>query len=105
MKNLVYGRAADKDLYSIALHIGETSIERGKALVERIRRRAEILRAHPEVGRARPELGDGIRSLIERPYVLLYRISDEDVEIVAVLHGARDLPSALKARLNAEHDS
>jgi toxin ParE1/3/4 len=58
--------------------------------------------AHPFAGRNRPELGDGLRSLTERPYVLIYRVIDETAEIIAVLHGARDLPAALAARISSE---
>ena len=95
---------AEADLIDIGLYIAEYSTTRARSVVQRLRLRARLLKTHPEAGRPRPELGDGIRSLIDRPYVLLYRIEGAAVEVVAILHGARDLPTVLSARLNAERD-
>jgi plasmid stabilization system protein ParE len=53
-------------------------------------------RTHSPDGRAPNQ--DGIRSLVEKPFVILYRLSEDVAEIVAVLHGARDLPSMIAAR-------
>ncbi|MDX2179081.1 MAG: type II toxin-antitoxin system RelE/ParE family toxin [Bryobacteraceae bacterium] len=49
----------------------------------------------PYAGRPRPEFQLGLRSFAARPYVIYYRIredirEDRFVEIVRVLHGARD---------------
>jgi plasmid stabilization system protein ParE len=33
--------------------------------------------------------------LVERPYLILYRVIPDGVQIVRVLHGARDIDSAL----------
>ena len=33
--------------------------------------------------------------LVERPYLILYRVSSGNVQIVRVLHGARSIDSAL----------
>jgi len=35
-------------------------------------------------------------------YILIYIVRSDDVEIVAVIHGARDLPAALAARIEAD---
>jgi len=44
----------------------------------------------------------GLRSLYERPYVLLYRLHGDTAEVVAVVHAMRDLPAAIAARLHLE---
>jgi toxin ParE1/3/4 len=38
---------------------------------------------------------DSIREVIELPYRIIYRIRTDRVDIVAVLHGARQLPPTL----------
>jgi toxin ParE1/3/4 len=99
---VVFRPEAEADLTAIALFVGEQNIERAKAVVARLRARCRILEAHPHAGRPRPELAEGLRSLIERPYVILYRIEGDAAEVVAFLHGARDLPAALAARISRE---
>ena len=53
---------------------------------------AEVLVAHPRIGPARDDIRPGLRYLISGSYLLLYRIVGEDeIEIVRVTHGRRDL--------------
>jgi toxin ParE1/3/4 len=35
----------------------------------------------------------GLRSAIARPYTVFYRIRDDDVDIVRILHERRDFPA------------
>jgi len=39
------------------------------------------------------------RELIVRPYRIIYRVFDDRVEIIAVVHGARLLERAIASRL------
>jgi toxin ParE1/3/4 len=93
---------AEEDLLTIALYAAEFSLDAANALIARLRKRCAALQRRPLLGRPRPEFGDGIRCLVERPYILLYRIEGETPEIVAILHGARDLPAVLKSRIERE---
>lgn len=43
----------------------------------------------------RPDIAVAGRVLVERPYLILYRILPDAVQIVRVLHGARRIDSAL----------
>jgi toxin ParE1/3/4 len=89
---------AEADLLEIALYIAQDSPERAEKLIAKLRRRVRFLQTLPLAGRPRPELGEGLRSLVERPHVILYRLIDDAVEIVAFLHGARDIQAALADR-------
>lgn len=54
---------------------------------------AEFLLAEaPLMGRARDDLVPGLRGWVVAPYILCYRAEPDDLIIVRVLHGARDLP-------------
>lgn len=99
MKPVVFRPAAEADLLAITAYIAEHDPDRARKFVARLRDRCSKLAARPQLGRPRPELGDEIRSLWERPYVLLYRETQSEMEILAVIHGARDLPATLNARL------
>jgi toxin ParE1/3/4 len=43
------------------------------------------------IGRARPELREDLRSFPYSAYLVLYRVIDDGVEIVRVVHAARNL--------------
>jgi toxin ParE1/3/4 len=93
---------AEADLIAIALFIGEHSPQRAIEFLARLRQRCAMLEQLPHAGRPREELGAGLRSLVERPYIILYRSVDSTAEIVAIVHGARDLPAVLASRIANE---
>ena len=47
----------------------------------------------PNLGGKRPELSAGLRSIPVGQYVIFYRVLADAVEIVNVIHGARDIDS------------
>jgi toxin ParE1/3/4 len=49
----------------------------------------------PNSGTPRPELAAGVRSIAVGRYVVLYRVGPDSVDIVRVVHGARDLAGLL----------
>jgi toxin ParE1/3/4 len=102
MPRVVFLPEAKADLAAISLFIAEHSVRRAKTFVKRLRDRCRILEGHPQAGRPRPELGEGLRALVERPYVLIYRHTEDRIEIVAVVHAMRDLPAAIAARLDKD---
>ncbi|WP_245334863.1 type II toxin-antitoxin system RelE/ParE family toxin [Bradyrhizobium mercantei] len=60
-------------------------------VVDRIGNIFQMLAENPLAGRQRPELGMSIRSFPVGNYVLFYEAFPNGVEIVRVLHGARDI--------------
>jgi toxin ParE1/3/4 len=46
---------------------------------------------NPRIGRARPELRSDLRSFPFGAYPILYRVVDDGVEIVRVVHAVRNL--------------
>lgn len=79
-----------RDLYDwIAEHAGlNTAFEYTMSIEQHAAKLAEI----PKWGAARPELGPGIRTITYRGRTTIaYRLVDEEVEIVALAHGGRDL--------------
>ena len=65
-------------------------------MVDRITRRSEQISNHPLSGRKVPEYkADDVRELIETPYRIIYRIKPDQIDVLAVIHGARLLPDDL----------
>ena len=84
---------AIKHLINISEYIAINSSTYGRQMVDRITRRSEQIARHPFSGRKVPEYdAEDIRELIEKPYRIIYRIRLNQIDILAVIHGARLLP-------------
>ena len=89
-------KQAEADLIEIWLYIARDNIDRADALLDKLDERTQLLGKHPETGRRRDELMPGLRSLPEGEYVIFYRVTKVQVEIVRILHGRRDLSRIFK---------
>ena len=71
-------------------------ISHAQKMIDRLTRRSQQAGEFPMSGRAVPEYDlDDVRELIERPYRIIYRIRRERIEVLAVIHGAQQLPEDL----------
>ncbi len=89
---------AEADLDDIWCYIARKSgsLEIADRFTEFLSDRFYLLANHPYIGRRRDEeLRPGLRSFPVRDYVILYRIEDEDVLILRVLRGSRDIKALL----------
>jgi toxin ParE1/3/4 len=66
--------------------------------LDRLERLADLLADNPHLGVHRPDIRPGLRMLVERPCLLLYRTEPEGpaeavqaLEIVRIVDGRRDL--------------
>jgi toxin ParE1/3/4 len=85
---------ADSDLDSIWHYVATKSgsFDIADRFIDSITQRFFLLANHPNIGRARDEdLRLGLRSFPVGEYVIIYRILDEDVLILRVLRGSRDI--------------
>jgi toxin ParE1/3/4 len=64
-------------------------------VVHTIHETVDLLRQHPNLGR--PGRVSGTRELVVpgTPYILPYRVRDDEIQILRVFHGARRWPSKL----------
>ena len=85
---------AQADLVEIEGYIARDNPRAAQALIARIHRRVSMLEDHPRIGR--PGRITGTRELVVggTPYVAAYRLREQVVEIIAVIHGARRWPDA-----------
>ena len=65
-------------------------------LIDSITERFFLLAAFPHAGRSREEeFGSGPRSFTVGEYVIVYRVDGEDVLILQVVHGRRELEALI----------
>lgn len=95
MPKVIRTPAAESDLIDIWVTIALDNREAANRLHQDFEGRFRQLAAFPESGPLRADIADGLRSLTCRNYVILYRTVADGVEIVRVVHGARDLASLM----------
>lgn len=90
---VVWNRRARSDLVRIRSFIAETDQSRADLVARRIRDSSETLATFPYRGRA-GRLPDTRELVVPRtPYIVVYWIVGDVVEILHVVHGAQDWPA------------
>lgn len=86
-----YSPAAESDLEEIWLSVAPENLRAADRLIDALKARIEPLAVSPELGPSRPEIATDVRVMTEGNYLVLYRVTGDHIEIVRVVHGARDL--------------
>jgi len=88
---------AAHQLEAIVEYIAEDSKRYAAIFARRVLQIVNTIPAHPAAGRVVPEYGDkSLRERIHLGYRVVYRLTSQAVEIVAICHGARLIEHALK---------
>src|SRR3989442_13819933 len=91
-RRVAWAVAALIDLETAASYIAEDSARYAAAFVREARDAARSLADLAERGRVVPELNEpNIRELFVRNFRLIYRVTEGTVDILGLIHGARDL--------------
>ncbi len=86
---------AQRHLDAIHAYISQDSVEYAQRVVDRLTRRSQQIAAFPLSGRKVPEFdAEDVREVIDPPYRIVYRVKPDQVDVLAVIHGARDLLTA-----------
>jgi toxin ParE1/3/4 len=95
---VIWLRTALRNLDEAAAWIARDNPKAATRVVQRIRHATERLETHPESGR--PGRIEGTRELVVPglPYILPYRLRQDRVEILRVLHAARRWPERIEER-------
>jgi toxin ParE1/3/4 len=89
--------ASRADYQQIWEYVAEQgSISAADRLLHVFDEQLELLSEFPGAGRARPELRVSIRSFVVGDYLLFYRPVSSGIELIRVLHGARDIRQVLR---------
>jgi len=82
---------AKTDLAEILDYLEERNPSAAVKLAAKVDAICRLLGQFPGMGRARDELMPGLRSVVVGSYVLFYRATQLEVQIVRILFGKRDL--------------
>jgi toxin ParE1/3/4 len=83
---------AEGHLDAVYAHIAQDSPEYARHMVDRLTRRSQQIADFPFSGRRVPEYDiEQIREVIEGSFRIIYHIKSDQIDVLAVIHGARDV--------------
>ena len=99
MTRVVWTRPARDDVREIREFIARDSAHYARSVAARLVSAVDRLREYPLSGRVVPELvRPSLRELIEGTYRIVYRVTADEVQILAVVHGAREFRAVMQSR-------
>jgi toxin ParE1/3/4 len=93
VSDYIISQPAIRDLESISSYFADVNIEVGEKFLQGFSKRCQQLASFPNIGRSYDDLQIGLRGLPLDGYVILYRATEERIEIVRVANGRQDLRS------------
>lgn len=92
MVRIEWSSTAENDLNEIIDYIAQDSLEYALSFYEEVRKKVKNLEKFPNLGKKVVIFDDpDVREMILRNYRIVYRIFEEKVQIVRVIHGSRIL--------------
>lgn len=90
---IVWSEISEADLDDLYDYIARDVLYYAEQFVERLIEAVGVLQAHPQLGRRVPEAEsrEDVRELIFQSYRVIYLVESEQVSILTVIHGSRDL--------------
>ena len=91
-KIYILSEIADKDLEDIFdLTFDEFGFDQAEKYLLEIEEIFQNLIINPQIGKKRDEIKQGLYSFPKDNHIIFYRILDNHIRIVRVLHGSRDI--------------
>lgn len=82
---------ATQDLEEIYDYVARDNLRAAGRLIEQLTETFRLLSGMREMGRLREDLLPGMQSFPVGAYLIFYRQADSGIQILRVLHGARDI--------------
>ena len=93
----VLSEEAETDLQDIFLYSEESwGTPQAEKYLHALFRSFETLAANPQIGRQRPDIREGLRSLVHAPHVIFFTAMENDIGIIRILHGSRDIEALFR---------
>jgi toxin ParE1/3/4 len=81
----------EADIAEIRRYIAQDSTAAADRFIGQLFDIFHLLGRDPKIGQQRPNLRPNLRSFSHGNYVVFYQLVSERAEIVAIIHGARDI--------------
>ncbi len=91
MNRYVINILATQDLNQIADYFFDYNIDAGEKFFREFNQKCKQLVLFPKSGKSYDYIREGLRGLSFKNYIIFYHILGEDIEILRVISGRRDL--------------
>ena len=89
--SLVRSDPAELDMLEIGRYIARDSVDAALRFLDRVDDALHMIQEFPGVGQTRPEIAQSVQSFPLGQYLILYRVIDAEIQLLRVVHGARDI--------------
>ncbi len=86
---------AEADLDALWAYIAADHPDAADRMVDAVLKASRMHVRFPDIGQSRADLRPGLRCFVVSPYVVFYRRIEDTIEVLRVLHGARDIRDGL----------
>jgi len=98
-------RHAQADLDAIYDYVAADNRSAADRLSVRFEKKLRLLASQPLLGQMRDDLAPNLRCFTRGKYVIFYRVQGTGVEVVRVIHGARDIQAQFPSEQESGPDS
>lgn len=91
MRRIVRGDTAERDLEEIFSYLDDHSPPAADRFIAKLDSVTLLLASQPHIGRTREDLVSEMRSMVVDKYIVFYTSTDEEVSIVRIIHGSRNI--------------
>lgn len=91
MSQYIISPEAMKDLEAIADYFYKINVEAGEKLLDEFQKKCRYLVQFPQIGRSYKEIRSYLRGLPLDGYIIFYRLGRDNIEIMRVVRGNRNL--------------
>jgi toxin ParE1/3/4 len=93
-------RQANADLEAITDYIIEDNPARAITFVDELTAKFRVIADRPKSFPLRDDLRPGLRSAVHGKYLIFFLVDAEVVDVVRVVHGARNLPAIFQGEVD-----
>lgn len=93
MSRSTISQTASRDLVEIVDYFANTNIESGERFIQEFEKKCKNIVNFPSMGRSYEDIAPFLRRIPIDVHIILYKVIDEEITIVRVVSGKRDLKS------------
>lgn len=97
MSKLIVTPLAERDIEAIGDYIAQDNPRRALSFVRELFGQCKTIAGNPLGYRLRSELAESLRSCAYGNYVIFFSATEQEITIIRVLHGARDISGEFTA--------
>jgi toxin ParE1/3/4 len=97
MPQVVRSERAQQDLEGILDFLDSQSTQAADRFAVKFEQSCELHAAHPQIGAGATEYAPNLRHFTVWNYAIFYRPLEDGIELIRIIHGARDIPKLFES--------